>query len=292
MKKLFIIIAMLALATPVWATYYGGNSDWTQAYTTDAHTQGLWHYDEVAGDVDVLDASANSNDGTLSTSVNPQLDPGLAWVTSMAGFGNAISTNSVTNGGTWGQVDYAQTEENQTLNSDSGEDLTIEFWMNPWQYGSRPWGSTIVIKGTGGDYHVEYSGGTMRFTQYYDGWQTTASSYVIPVSEWTHVAIVVDRSSAVDKDYIGFVINGSLVESFEVAGHGGGFGLSDMYQFNFNYAPSGALYDEYQYFGELDELRISNVARYLMPQMAIPEPSALMSMLACMSLLAMKRGKK
>ena len=80
--------------------------------------------------------------------------------------------------------------------------------------------------------------------------------------EWSHVAIVVDGTSSATNDYINFWLNGVLYNTV-VSGKGGAsLPTDDMRLFN----ESGT----YCYFGRFDELRISNVARY-----EIPEPTTL-----------------
>jgi hypothetical protein len=273
MKKLIIVCAVLLLASPALATYYTGNSDYTNPYTTDAYTMGLWHLDQDYGDTILVDASGNGNDGTIDVGDVNQYDPTKCWVSSITGFDTMLTTRT----GSWGRALFPQSEENQTLASGGG-DLTIEFWVN-WDFG-RPWGTRFFSKHTGGDYKLE--GGSdekLFFTQWAGGWQTTTTTYAIPEDQWVHVAVVVDRTSGdTATDIIRFFFNGVEHDFYEVAHGGGGAGSNDLH------ALGASDRDDYQFFGDIDEIRISSVCRY------IPEPTTFV--MFAIAFVALLRRKK
>lgn len=274
MKKLIIICAALLLASPVWATYYIGNSDWTQPYTTDAWTMGLWHMDEEYGDTIYADASVNDNTGTIEVGDTNEYDPTDCWASSMTGFDTCLTTR----GGSWGRGIVDQYAGKETLASGGG-DLTIEFWVN-WDFG-RPWGTNFFRKHTGGDYKLE--GGSdekLFFTHWGTTWNSITTGYAIPEDEWHHVAVVVDRTGDADTttDLVMFFFDGNFYDSGYLPHGAGGNNDQPLHMFG-----SGDR-DDYQFFGDIDEIRISSVCRF------IPEPTTL-SMLA-IALVALLRRKK
>jgi hypothetical protein len=309
MKKLIIICAALLLASPAFGTYYTGNSDYTNPYTTDAYTRGLWHFNETSGDTIFVDSSSNGNDGEIGR--NPwggggpypanryvDLSETLTW---QAGyFGNAMTTGgSPYNGGyglvvqedtwvqQWGDTTwdtYVGVAGRDQLGMGTGVDMTIEFWMNPDATGGSGWNDRIMGKYTGGEYSVNFYDNEIQIGFYGSaGWMGVQSGDTVPLNEWTHVAICVDRTTLSDTDLWAFFFNGQLDSKgwheSGSTGHGGGTDGKPL----FIGCPYNA--DSYvQYQGQLDELRISDVVRY------IPEPTTL-SLLAIAALAFFRRKK-
>jgi hypothetical protein len=310
MKKLIIICAALLLASPAWGWFITGNSDYTNPYSTDAYTRGLWHFDETSGDCIFVDASGNNSNGEIGRApwVGRQCDRSetMTWQTSMAGFGNAFTggyVDSVYNGGgaviiqadtwtmpygtSWMAKDYEETytgraDGQSPLGFAPGTDMTIEFWMNPNATGGSGWTDIILEKYTGGDYSLYYYENKIVYRCYKGGWKSLTAVDTVPLDVWTHVAVCVDRTSS-DTDLIAFFYNGQIgSEGWALApysGHGGNADgkpllLSTNYQA-----------DSYKTFqGQLDELRISDVCRF------IPEPTTLS--LLVIGALAFFRRKK
>jgi hypothetical protein len=155
---------------------------------------------------------------------------------------------------------------------------TIEFWMHPTTGGSDWSGGKRLIKHfTGGDYKIEYTGSnTIRiiWSNSPAGWKNFTDTFVVPVGEWTHVAVVLNRHQVPFQHQIGFVYNGVLnnVHNTYFLLNGAG-----PYARAIDIGNDGTwtgLYPPRQYNGMLDEIRISNVDRY-----GIPEPTT-MSLLA------------
>ena len=194
------------------------------------------------------------------------LDASSSWVASKSGFGNCFET--------WytSEVDsnagvIVVADADGVLNL--GEDLTIEFWMNPSEAPANF--GTIGKKYTGGPWSVGLTSSmNIIFGWYAGGWESaTDTGIAISTNDLTHVAVVVDRSSASGTQTVYFFINGSLSNS-KVGPKGGGAGTENVYLLNVD---TGG--DTYLYRGKLDELRISNAIRdygNLVPEIPGLEP--------------------
>ena len=301
MKKLFIIFAVSLFSVPAWSGVYVGNSDWTQPYTSDAYTRGLWHLDETTGTTaPVADASSYNNTGTLATggingwypSVDPWqgfvLDPNKTWVSSKTGFGNCAKAwyNSSTDTNC-GAISFANLAANsEPLIVPLNMDITVEFWMYPLVAGSSWGGGPRLVKCyTGGSFSTNFVGQNVVYHWNSGAWESLADTYTVPLNDWTHVAVTVDRTSS-DSDIVTFWYNGTANASHTVIACGTGpYGYdNDLSLFTDGVWNSGALYRPRQFSGMLDEVRLSDTLRY------IPEPTTL-SLLA-VGLLAITRRKK
>jgi len=295
MKKLFVMVAVLLIVSPAWATKYLSNSDWTQPFVSDAYTRALWHLDEVSGTVaPVADAATLYNSpGTLDTNAtngwgntpDAELDPNLTWVGSMAGFGNAAKawyTSSTDQN--MGAITFPNIYANNNPLSFAENDFTIEFWMNPMDVGGG-WGSRIVKNYTGGDFAVNYGSTAQKldFQWYGGGWQGVTSTYLMPLNAWTHVAITVDRTSSETLDTITFFYNGVLFETFTGPAGGSWYAYDTEVSLFNDGVWAGPLYPPRQFSGMIDEVRLSDAIRY------VPEPGTL-SLLA-VGLLALLKKK-
>jgi hypothetical protein len=311
MKKLIIICAALLLASPAFGAYHISNSDYTNPYTTDEFTRGLWHFDHSSGTNIYTDSSGNGNDGQIG--VNPfgrgmpypatryvDVSNTLTW---QAGyFNNAFTVgtvSSVWNGGSsavaqgyaWTQtwptgydtVTYQDTGNN-TLAFSPGTDMTIEFWMKADATGGGGWGDRMMGKYTGGDHSVNFNDNKIDIGCYQGGWTGFDSGQdTVSLDVWTHVAVVIDRTTLSDTDRYAFFFNGQIgSEGWQEApysGHGGNAEGKPLFigaPYNFD------AYSCYQ--GQIDELRISDVCRY------IPEPTTI-SLLAIAALAFLRRKK-
>jgi hypothetical protein len=298
MKKLIIICAALLLASPAFGTFDTSNSDWTQPFSSDANTRGLWHFDQEWGDTIFDDASSYGNDGTTDKGLGTgpwryrDLYSTATWATSMTGFDTKVHTWRVNNTNqNVGALEVPQnywtgSETNNSLAFSVGTDITIEFWMKPTATGSGSWQDPVLQKGTAADYCVEYMDNIIRYRCYAaGGWQSIDSVDTAPLNEWTHIAVVIDRTTLSDTDLIGFFFNGQLGSGgWQVtpwAGvHGGNENTLSLF------IASNHVSDGLESFnGQLDEIRISDVCRY------IPEPTTL-SLLAIGALAFLRRRKK
>ena len=251
---------VFVLFSSIWFAFNAGAvEDFNQPFTPDANTRALYHFDETSGSTAVADASANSNDGTTLTGFAAELDPNTTWVTSLPGFGNCASTSQGSNAGVI-QVD--QYSGHSTLGFASGANMTIEFWIYPLDTGA-PSGRRIVQKNTGDDYAVTYSStsqfipGKLGFLWYAGGgWQFVEDDTPIDRFSWTHVAILVDRASDPGKDRIYFVLNGVLSSIQENTNKGGLLNTGDAWILGSHDGNT-----TYQFYGKIDELRISDCLR-------------------------------
>ena len=288
MKKI-LVIAALTLALPAYGIVYTGNSDWTQPFASDAYTAGLWHFNETTGDTLVADASGNNPDGTFETfSGDPDdgLDPNTTWQTSTvpySGFGNMVSTSSDSNG----RIEIAgssDTTGGNPLFMGPDQDFTIEFWMNNGTNNFMDPGDVMVMSKYSWDYLCQ----GYYWPDWYDdprisiGWNNDwapsgngidpGSTDGIPVvmGAWTHFAFTVDRTSYVPPNpwdpmmhTARFFVNGVLVQEQQ----------TDNIMFEYFAGEVNLLGrstdDRAGYVGDIDEMRISSVQRY------IPEPSML-----------------
>ena len=223
------------------------------------------------GDTIVIDSSDNNNNGWItktggglstgsdSTNLYHELDPTETWATSKDGFGTC--TNTWYNSETDSNVGLIRVDpRDNTLSFFPDIDFTIEWWMKPDNAGGG-WDSRIAIKYTGGDYQVTYGNGVMGYGWYSGGWKYFADTTTIPVGEWTHVAICIDRTTSDTEDYIMFVYNGVVQNVVAPPYKGGNWDDKDVYFLNRNAGTESHMYNT-QYFGLLDELRISDVCRY------------------------------
>jgi hypothetical protein len=298
MKKLIIVFAALMIASPAWAVFDYSNSDWTNPFTTDAYTLALYHFDEVQGDTMFMDSSGNGHHGfvpqdgsqTIGWGFDPYFNaviepsPDLTWQPGK--FGNAATLwfNSMSDSNA-GRLEVPQGDTLTTsltlaegMANDGLRDrrsFTIEFWMKPDDAGGG-WGSRIVKKYTGGDYAVNYQNGSLSLQYWGVGaWRNLYNTEtIIPIGEWTHIAVVVNRHVVPYQSLIGWFHNGVEMKSEATYFTVDGSVYAKELSFGADGTWAGVHYPPRQYNGQLDEVRISNVDRY-----GVPEPTT-MSLLA------------
>jgi len=223
----------------------------------DENTRGLWYFNRLPGDATVPDASGNNNTATLITGHADQLDPNTSWDTGQPGYNRCIKT-----GGTnIGPIEVPQSAGNTSLAFSPGEDMAIEFWMNPSEYPASGL-YYILQKYSGGDYSVYLSAnGKLSFGWSSSGWWSADDITLIPLNTWTQVAITVDRSSDPANDLITFYINGKFSSTHTSEHKGGSPNTESLWllgRFDGN--------SSYNYRGKLDELKISDeIPDYLPP---------------------------
>jgi hypothetical protein len=295
MKKLIIVFAALCIASPALAVHDFSNSDWTQPYATDSWTLALYHFDEEQGDTMFMDSSGNAHHGYIPTSgvhtfgwgFDPYFnqvcepDPNQTW---QAGkFGNAATLwfNSISDSNHGPLlVDQTGDTTNTSLVLAEGNDIdgnprdrrsfTIEWWMKADNAGGG-WGSRIIKKYTGGDYAVNYQNGSLSLQYWGVGaWRNFLDTFIIPVGEWHHCAVVVNRHRVPFQSEVGWFHNGAMTlyeSSFFIVD---GSTNDQVLQFGNDGGWTTALYPPRQYSGQIDEVRISNVDRH-----GVPEPTTM-----------------
>ena len=299
MRKL-LIIAVLLMSAPAFAILYTGNSDWTQPFATDQYTGGLWHFDEQTGSTTAADASGNQNHGTLLTGMpNGQLNPNQLWQPGQ--FGGCVDTTYV--GGPnisagvirVDQGDSLSIPGNSLFQPDGGSDLTIEMWLKLESNTTQAW-PRVLSKYTSGPYALQImrndkpNPGEMTFRLWNSpgaipptggGWMNTSpGSGVLPTTQWFHIAVVIDRDSSSATDTIGYFING-VQTGIAYTNDSGYYDSNPLYILGSHNAAS-----YFQYYGAMDELRISNALRYEI----IPEPASI-SLIALLASVLVRRKK-
>jgi type II secretory pathway pseudopilin PulG len=200
----------------------------------DSAVVGLWHFDEASGNV--VDSSGRNN--TLTMLGTPTRGQTGVF---------ASSTLFDTTGN-----DYARILDTAQSGLDGMSQLTIDGWV---KRATIPTGDVVVVRkyasATGRSYSLQItSTGVVRFYVSVDGAATTLASSavgVVPLNTWTHIAAVYDGA------IMRIFINGQL-SGTPVARTGSIFNGADLFQIS-NTSVSALN-------GLIDELRISNVARW------------------------------
>ena len=217
-------------SSPSLETYY-------QEAAADAHTVGLWHLNESAdnsctGGEDICDSSGNDNDATIT--------------------GSASIIDGILNNGRYlnGDDSFATSSNYNFTN----EDFTVEMWINPKDLSNTPiLFSNGVYNGSGYYMHMvaDPNGGYVHFYTNQAGAHQVSYSYLgYSLNEWHHLAIVRTGPNVAiycDGEDITYV-TGNHVDP-----------ASTSHPFTVGtYSPAPAAY----YFdGDIDEVRVSNVAR-------------------------------
>ena len=192
-----------------------------QELGADFNTVGLWHMNEISGAA-VTDSSGNNNNGTATGTT---IVDGL--------LGKARSFN--------GSSHYVVIPNHSSLNPTS---ITIEAWIKPnvLQAGN------FVNKGDNNGYRFRVlNTGAVQFLDRGATNIITSPTNVVSPGVWVHVAVVGDASG------LKIYINGGLTTSNNTAY--GGPSTSDSLVLG-RYSTGS------EYFsGDLDEVRISNIAR-------------------------------
>ena len=196
-------------------------------YLPDVNTMALYHFNEPSGAI-AYDSSANGNNGNINgpTRTIGKFENALAFD------GNGVAV------------------PNSSSLTVTGTGLTLEAYIKPYIINKD---QSIFDKQYIGGYQMEIMDNnkiclTMEMSPY-AGVNVCTTNPVIEKDVWQHVAFTYDGSN------IKFYKNKKLVESWpETRSIGGtGYPLGIGYDV---YAPAG------RYFtGELDELRVSNIAR-------------------------------
>jgi len=210
-------------------------------FEPDANTVGLWHFNEGAGGI-AYDTSGNSLDGTLENGVTWDPD-GM--------FGNCILFNA----------DYERVKVEDTSILDIPTDLTIEAWINLDSTNNL---STIISKWNtvgatpSGQYFFAISSTNKLFCYLGDDishFAINSDSTLVEFNEWMLVSAVFTNGNA------GLFINNEQVAASEVL-----FDSLTTLDYTNDDLYIGDLWTDqispYSFDGKIDEVRISNIARY------------------------------
>jgi len=193
---IWLIVPLLDVANKDIYIYYGNASAVSESDTTvDAVPQtnliGWWKFDEGAG-TSAADSSAIGNNAALSG--------GVTWTTDRAGTaGRALSFD--------GSTGYVRKTGISTYNRTSGQELSVGLWMYSLTTGGAY--RNIVTSRSASLYNwILYShvtGGTVQL----HGAAQNVSSFVPPLSTWTHVMVTISSSGAYN-----MYVNGVLNQTF------------------------------------------------------------------------------
>ena len=201
----------------------------------DADTVALYHNNE--DECDLTDETSNDNDGTLEPNCPNE---SISRVTGMDDFGDALSLDGVD--------DYAEVSDDDTL--DITDKVTMEAWINPDTTQNND--AVVLIKGvdsgTGVAYGIAYdqNGEKIKGLISISGVITEIVATQDLTNEWHYIAVTYDGSS------LKLYIDGDLEDEVSVSGALDSNNLSLFL---------GGTTGDYFYAGEMDEMRISNVAR-------------------------------
>lgn len=215
----------------------GGASLVASSGGQDADTMGTWHLDDSSDEF--IDDSSKGNDLGIPGSNN---DPTFG----VAGkFGTAVAFD--------GNNDYGRIRDNQQSSLDGMAALTIDAWVNPsvlsgsadivskWSSSSAVHRSYRLYISADGSVTIDLRNGLTKAVS------ATTNTGAIVTGTWTHVAAVYDGS----KVYL--FVNGLL--AMTPVNYNGGIGNGNS---EFRVSGSGGS----SFHGSLDEVRISDVARW------------------------------
>jgi hypothetical protein len=206
-------------------------------FEPDANTVGLWHFNEGSGDI-AYDTSGNNLDGTLENGVTWDPD-GM--------FGNCLMFNA----------DYERVRVADTSILDIPTDLTIEAWINL----DSTHNESVIINKWNTNHQGQYYIGISTTHKLYCLFSNYTSSFqihydsVLEFNEWMLVSAVFSNGKA------GLFINNEQVASSEVP-----FDSLTTIEYPNDDLFIGDVWTDqwypYSFDGKIDEVRISNIARY------------------------------
>src|SRR3989338_2271402 len=211
------------------------------AYKSDVNTKGLWHLNEGSG-ITTADTSGNENTGTL-LGING-LPP--KWVDGKyqkaLNFGGGVNT---------GKYQYVKISVGSGSALDIKGPLTLEAWIKPK---TTMYAQTIVARQYSFELWVENNKINFGVFDLTGGLLTMQSSSIIPANQWIQIAATYDHIKGVMAIYI----NGELDSTAKkkiinfVSGNYQDLRFGNGYVRG-NFAS--------QFNGDIDEIRISNIAR-------------------------------
>jgi hypothetical protein len=210
-------------------------------FEPDTNTVGLWHFNEGSGDI-TYDTSGNNLNGTLEN--------GVSWDPNGM-FGNCLMFSA----------NYHRVRADDTSILDISTDLSLEAWI---KLDSTNNGGFIISKwytnthNPKGQYAIGVSSNNKFFAYLGDDtsqFSINSDSILIEFNEWTMVAAVYSNSQA------GLYINGNQVAASDVP-----FDSLTILDYPHDDLFLGDLWTDanhpYSFDGKIDEVRISNIARY------------------------------
>lgn len=223
--SIFLILALIA------GLCYGADG---AKYAPDANTLALWHLDE--GDGDIVDASPNGFDGVVE-GTNVWGNEG--WIRA-----GSSGTSFAFDGAT--VINIGNIKELITLDA-----ITVEAWiyaddLTGWRLICCNWGWQI----NSGAYHLACQDGVPKFhVTTSDGESSAESAETIDVEQWYHIAGTYDEGTGEIQLYIDAAVAASTAHSGELIDNDMDVVIGSKHS------------RQYNWIGQIDEVRISNVAR-------------------------------
>ncbi|MCC7348966.1 MAG: PEP-CTERM sorting domain-containing protein [Phycisphaerales bacterium] len=277
------LAASSALAAP---------SAWWAPYSTDANTIGLWHFDDVTGSTgSFADSSGNTNTGTLnSTAGSTQVPSSTLTLTvpAVSGAGTGPGT------GLFGTaLDYDENQDAAVLATGNDNNASFAWGSVPNSGGALDYGNAVTleawIKPTAGDLAVNrttyIAGSTIGNSGFNFGWDTNGllfvdtrttggvykyaqqSSKTLVADTWAHVAAVLSNDGTTTTATV--YINGASAATSSWADSALGPASSI-----FNIGANGSALKWVMFRSQIDEVRLSNVAREF-GDAPVPEPTSI-----------------
>jgi hypothetical protein len=205
--------------------------------------KGHWKFDENSGPT-AADSSGNNNTGTLTG--------GASWGSGQSGAASSFD-------GVNAQVQVGA-QSSLVMNNT----LSVSGWMYPTGPGAT-YGGVLVSKE--GEYQIcRFPDGKLNWAlaNASPGWAWVDTGYVVPLNQWTHVALTYDNGVA--KTYV----NGTLVHTLNGSG-----AIGDHHPSENDFRIGGRQLASYQNFqGRIDDVRVYNRALTASEVSFNPGPSA------------------
>ena len=262
MKNLSVFMVAVGILLAAQAEVQAQRPEfWWQPYEDDPYTMALWHFDDITHGTHTVfadDDSANpdrSNDGTRPP-----------WSTAFSASGAGVGCGAGSFGNRLAGFNYSSThivpddDTDLEFGTDPNDDFTIEAWIKP-SLSDMTGRHGIASKGNpyANGWSFGLNGGKLYFHMrtYQDNFLTSTAT--ADPNNWSHVAVVYDQGfDGGWQDQLTFYINGvedSTHTSPNIDGtpinnsHGILIGVGDMS-------------NSWEFSGQLDEIRLSNVARH------------------------------
>lgn len=264
-RTILCVIVVCVACIPAFAANY---TDWTKPFDSDANTRLLLHFDDGLTANTAVDSSGNVINGTMNEGLAGQANHYV--VSGQVDFGNALK---IVYDGANKKIDLPASPQLASYN----EDLTIECWIKPFEPNTY-W--TILQNYTGGNYawNFTYVAGKMRMglSWYSNGnWQGVQDNVTDweagANAPWQHAAVTWEKlSDTGGLDTVRFWKNGVKVFEQDTTL----LGTSNPVE-----GPAGVGgrwldgYRDYNFLGQMDELRMSDTIRY--GAAPVPEPASL-----------------
>ncbi|MCC6422243.1 MAG: LamG domain-containing protein [Phycisphaerales bacterium] len=254
---------------------------WWAPYSADANTIGLWHFDDVDNSSTTFaDSSGNSNTGTINTAsgggytvASPTASgagagPGIGLFDDALKFDPHGGSGGLSAPAQWGSVDNS-TDQLAYVNA-----MTIEAWINP-DAGDLGGGLNYPIGARVGN--LGWSIGIQSKQVFFDMALGSDNTYhygqsgdVLTAGTWTHVAGTLSNDGATTT--LNLYINDTLAATDSWAEATLNTYTQIAPAMNIGTYGTGAV--NALYGGQIDEVRLSNVAREF-GAVPVPEPTSL-----------------